>query len=48
MNSLRQKSFFGNLDWLTICLWFILCIIGLFNIHAAVYDPQRLSSGFVF
>lgn len=41
MNSLRQKSFFGNLDWLTICLWFILCIIGLFNIHAAVYDPQH-------
>lgn len=41
MNSLRQKSFFGNLDWLTICLWFTLCIIGLFNIHAAVYDPQH-------
>src|SRR5690606_17036822 len=41
MNNLRQRSFFANLDWLTISLWFILCIIGLFNIHAAVYDPEH-------
>lgn len=41
MNNLRQRSFFANLDWLTISLWFILCIIGLFNIHAAVYDADH-------
>lgn len=41
MNSVRQKNFFGNLDWLTICIWLVLCIIGLFNIHAAVYDPEH-------
>lgn len=41
MNNLRQRSFFANLDWLTISLWLILCIIGLFNIHAAVYDPEH-------
>lgn len=41
MNNLRQRPFFANLDWLTICLWFVLCTIGLFNIHAAVYDPQH-------
>lgn len=41
MNNLRQRSFFANLDWLTISLWFILCIIGLFNIHAAVYDAEH-------
>jgi rod shape determining protein RodA len=41
MNNVRQRNFFGNLDWITICLWFALCIIGLFNIHAAVYDPAH-------
>ncbi|HMR20479.1 MAG TPA: rod shape-determining protein RodA, partial [Sphingobacterium sp.] len=41
MNNLRQKNFFGSLDWLTICIWILLCVIGLFNIHAAVYDPAH-------
>lgn len=41
MNSVRHRNFLGNLDWLTVCLWFTLCIIGLFNIHAAVYDPAH-------
>ncbi|PVH24661.1 rod shape-determining protein RodA [Sphingobacterium corticibacter] len=43
MNSLHKKSFFGQIDWWTICLWFMLCMIGWFNIHAAVYDPDQAS-----
>lgn len=43
MNSTIKKSFFGNLDWLAILVWFSLCIIGWFNIRAAVFDPQHPS-----
>ena len=43
MNSLQKKSFFGQIDWWTVCLWFMLCLIGWFNIHAAVYDPDQAS-----
>ncbi|HIX54787.1 MAG TPA: rod shape-determining protein RodA [Candidatus Sphingobacterium stercoripullorum] len=43
MNSMRKRRLFGHVDWLTIILWFSLCIIGWFNIRAAVYDPN--SSG---
>lgn len=32
-----------NIDLMTIFLWFTLCIIGWFNIHAAVYDPEHPS-----
>lgn len=42
MNS-RKNSFYGNLDMLTIALWLALCIIGWFNIHAAVFDPAHPS-----
>src|SRR5690606_26467650 len=38
---MREKSFFGRIDWLTILLWFILCLIGWFNIYAAVYYPEQ-------
>ncbi|WP_270088076.1 rod shape-determining protein RodA [Sphingobacterium sp. SYP-B4668] len=41
MNSVKQKSFFGRIDWLTILLWLTLCLIGWFNIHAAVFDPEH-------
>ncbi|UIR54553.1 rod shape-determining protein RodA [Sphingobacterium sp. SRCM116780] len=37
----QKNSFFGKIDWLTIFLWFALCLIGWFNIHAAVYDPEN-------
>ncbi len=36
-----NTSFLGRIDWLTIGLWITLCIIGLFNIHAAVFDPEN-------
>ncbi len=41
MSSLQKKTFFGRIDWLTIGLWLSLCLIGWFNIHAAVYDPEK-------
>ena len=41
MNSLQKKSFFGRIDWITITIWLALCLIGWFNIHAAVYDPEN-------
>jgi rod shape determining protein RodA len=37
----QKNSFFGKIDWLTISLWLALCLIGWFNIHAAVYDPEN-------
>lgn len=36
-----KKGFLGRIDWVTICLWFTLCLIGWFNIHAAVYDAEN-------
>lgn len=38
-----EKSFFGRIDWFTIVLWLALCLIGWFNIYAAVYDPEQPS-----
>lgn len=37
----QNTSFFGRIDWITIGLWFALCCIGWFNIHAAVYNPEH-------
>lgn len=39
----QNKSFFGRIDWITIGLWLSLCIIGWFNIHAAVFNPDHPS-----
>jgi rod shape determining protein RodA len=38
-NPHRNKLFGGEVDWFTILLWLLLCVIGWFNIHAAVFDP---------
>ncbi|HCN83953.1 MAG TPA: rod shape-determining protein RodA, partial [Sphingobacteriaceae bacterium] len=35
-----QRGLFFNVDWITFLIYFALCIIGWFNIHSAVYDPQ--------
>jgi len=43
MTNPRTNNFGGHIDWLTILLWLLLCIIGWFNIHAAVYDPEQPS-----
>lgn len=36
----NQRSLFFNVDWPIILTYITLCIIGWFNIHAAVYDPS--------
>jgi len=41
--STQQRSFFFNVDWLTVFLYLILCTIGWFNIHAAVFDANHSS-----
>lgn len=35
----NKRSIFFNVDWFVILTYIILCVIGWFNIHAAVYDP---------
>ncbi|QJD94928.1 rod shape-determining protein RodA [Mucilaginibacter robiniae] len=37
----NQRSFFFNVDWLTVILYLALCTVGWFNIHAAVFDDQH-------
>lgn len=37
----REGGFFSNLDWLTVFLYFILVVLGWFNIYASIYDPVQ-------
>ncbi|MDB5122877.1 MAG: rod shape determining protein RodA [Mucilaginibacter sp.] len=37
----NQRSFFSNIDWVTVFIYLVLCTIGWFNIHAAVYDERH-------
>ncbi|MDB5010013.1 MAG: rod shape determining protein RodA [Mucilaginibacter sp.] len=37
----NQRSFFFNVDWLTVLIYLALCTIGLLNIHSAVYDVKH-------
>jgi len=39
----NQRSLLFNVDWFVILTYISLCVIGWFNIHAAVYDPQNPS-----
>ena len=39
----NQRSLFFNVDWFVIITYLTLCIIGWFNIHAAVYDADNPS-----
>ncbi|RYY19023.1 MAG: rod shape-determining protein RodA, partial [Sphingobacteriaceae bacterium] len=39
----NQRSFFFNVDWFTVVLYLILCIIGWFNIHSAIFDEEHPS-----
>ena len=36
----NQRSFFFNVDWITVFIFLALCTIGWFNIHAAVFDER--------
>lgn len=40
-NQSRYRPIGGNIDWITILIWLTLCLIGWFNIYAAVYDPEH-------
>ncbi|MFD0794355.1 rod shape-determining protein RodA [Mucilaginibacter litoreus] len=37
----NQRSFFFNVDWIAVLIYLALCVIGWFNIHAAVYDETH-------
>lgn len=37
----NQRSFFFNVDWLTVFVYLALCTIGLLSIHSAVFDPDH-------
>ncbi|RCH54216.1 rod shape-determining protein RodA [Mucilaginibacter hurinus] len=39
----RERGFFLNIDWITVLIYLALCVIGWFNIHAAVYDETHPS-----
>jgi rod shape determining protein RodA len=39
----NQRSPFFNVDWIVIITFLALCVIGWFNIHAAVYNPEKPS-----
>ena len=41
MSNNQQRSFFFNVDWLSVLLYLSLCLIGWFNIHAAVFDENH-------
>jgi rod shape determining protein RodA len=36
----QQRGFFSNVDWITVLLYLCLCIVGWFNIRAAVFDEN--------
>jgi rod shape determining protein RodA len=43
----QSNRFFFNVDWVTILIYFALCIIGWINIYSADFDPDK-SSNFSF
>jgi rod shape determining protein RodA len=43
MMSNPQRSFFFNVDWLTVLIYLALCTIGVLSIHSAVFDPKNAS-----
>ncbi|EJF11757.1 MULTISPECIES: rod shape-determining protein RodA [Pontibacter] len=48
-SSRRQTtSVFGNLDWFTVLLYFVLVALGWMNIYAVVYSPDNVVNIFSF
>lgn len=41
MQNQHSNRFFSNVDWVTILIYVVLCIIGWINIYAAVYNPDK-------
>lgn len=40
-NEHKHRFFGGSVDWTSILIWLLLCLIGWFNIYAAVFDPDN-------
>lgn len=38
-----KKIYGGKIDWISVSIWIALCVIGWFNIRAAVFDPEHAS-----
>jgi rod shape determining protein RodA len=36
-----SSRFFFNVDWITIFIYMVLCIIGFLNIYSTAYDPDK-------
>lgn len=48
-SSRRQTtSVFGNLDWFTVLIYFVLVALGWMNIYAVVYSPDNVVNIFSF
>lgn len=43
----QNNRFFFNVDWITILIYMVLCVIGFFNIFSVQYDPDK-SEAFSF
>jgi len=41
MSNNNQRSFFFNVDWVTVFIYLALCAIGWVNIHSAVFDEKH-------
>lgn len=37
----KEGGLFSDLDWLIVLIYFVLVMLGWFNIFASVYDPQQ-------
>jgi len=44
MKQQQGNRFFFNVDWLTILLYIALCSVGLINIFASIYNPDKIGS----
>jgi len=41
MTNNQPRSFFFNVDWITVFLYLALCTIGWLNIHSAAFNPKH-------
>lgn len=44
MTQQQGNRFFFNVDWITVLIYIALCLIGLINIYASVYNPETAGS----
>ena len=43
----QSNRFFFNVDWITILIYIMLCVVGFMNIYATEYNPEK-STAFSF